>query len=73
MCLGLLTVAEVPIPDMVTALTTDSREVTHGYTKLMEMIRVAGKLFVIVLFTLKQNPQAWWVVALVAVSRLILG
>lgn len=64
---------DVPTTDMVTAVAIDVRGTTDAYAKVMGMIRLAGKLCISIIFTLQQNPSAWWAVVLVPVLMIVWG
>lgn len=56
---------DIPSCDCVTALTQDAATVVQGYSDVLRIIQLGGKVAISIFFTLSQNPSAWWACLLV--------
>jgi len=62
---------KVEASDMQAALMVDTRDASEAYTDLVEIIRIAGRLAIILGFTLHKNPGSWFI--LILMPTLMMG
>lgn len=55
------------------AITQESTDVASAYGAVLEVWRMSGRIALMVLFTLSQDPACWWVVALMPSLMILFG
>ena len=55
------------------AITQESTDVASAYSAVLEVLRMSGRIVLMVLFTLLQDPACWWVVALMPSLMILFG
>jgi ABC-type multidrug transport system fused ATPase/permease subunit len=63
----------IPLSEQVGALSGDVADACEGYSTLISMGRLIGKIGMAIFFTLQQNPDAWWAVVSIPGIMLIWG
>eukprot|EP00435_Cladocopium_sp_Y103_P045176 s638_g12.t3 len=55
------------------AITQEGTDVASAYSAVLEVLRMTGRIILMVLFTLLQDPACWWVVALMPSLMILFG
>eukprot|EP00437_Effrenium_voratum_P000374 CAMPEP_0181418798 /NCGR_PEP_ID=MMETSP1110-20121109/11745_1 /TAXON_ID=174948 /ORGANISM="Symbiodinium sp., Strain CCMP421" /LENGTH=822 /DNA_ID=CAMNT_0023541797 /DNA_START=38 /DNA_END=2503 /DNA_ORIENTATION=+ len=55
------------------AITQESSDVASAYAAVLDIIQMIGRIFLMVVFTLSQDPACWWVVAMMPSLMILFG